>query len=188
MACNAATITDFMAYPYGNAQEKQNADGTWTFSCQHGNSECIGNMYESCAIEHYPTVSAAGVPAWWPFFLCLEASGQAGTLTVAQNCAKNNGIDWNVINTCSGSNPAQGSSTDGNPTMHKVAVATNSLQPPHQYTPWVTVNGSPLTQAQYQQSLIAIVCKAYTGTTKPSCCTALEVEFDYVNATFVGQN
>jgi len=175
-----------MAYPYGNAQEKQNADGTWQFTCQHGNSECIGNMYEGCAIEHYPTVTK-GVPAWWPFFLCLEASGNAGTLSVAQNCAKNNGIDWNVIDTCSGSNPAQGSSSDGNPNMHKIAVATNSLSPPHQYTPWVVVNGSPLNQAQLDQSLIAIVCKDYTGT-KPSCCNAFNWEVDYANATAADQN
>jgi len=186
MGCNAATITAFMAYPYGNAQEKQNADATWTFTCQHGNSECIGNMYEGCAIEHYPTVTQ-GVPAWWPFFLCLEASGNAGTASVAQNCAKNNNIDWNVIDACSGSNPAQGTAADGNPHMHSIAVATNSLVPPHQWTPWVVINGSPLNQAQLDASLIKLVCQAYTGT-PPSCCSAFNWEVDYANATAVEQN
>jgi len=164
-------------FPYGNANEKQNADGTWTFTCQHGNSECIGNMYEDCAIEHYNSMDPSGLyPTWWPFFLCEEKSGNAGDVNTATNCATTNGLDFNnVIKPCAGSNPAVGSTSDGNPLMHTTAVDTNNLQPPHQWTPWVVVNGTPLTSAQINLSLIPIVCSAYQSSCKetpPAGCTA----------------
>jgi len=182
MNCDVTTIMEFRSFSYGNAQEKQSADGSWTYTCQHGVDECYGNMYEACAMEHYGNnTEAVGKPQYWNFFYCMEKSGKAGVASVAQNCATTNGLDWNVINTCAGSNPAVGSASDGNPEMHRIAVATNSLIPPHQYTPWVVLNGTPLSQAQYDVSLISLVCKAYTGT-KPSCCTAYTgIEFDYVN-------
>jgi len=166
-----STIMDFRSFPYGNAQESKNADGTWKFTCQHGTDECIGNMYEACAMEKYnysdPTTN---VPYWWGNFYCLELSGQAGVKAVASNCASSNGIDWNLISTCAGTYPDQGSSDDGNPLMHNIAVATNNLIPPHQWTPWVVLNGSPLTQAQLDMSLVTLVCNAYTGPNPPAAC------------------
>jgi len=170
MGCvGAAGIMFLRSFPYGNANEHQNADGTWTFTCQHGNDECIGNMYEACGIEYYGNDTTVGVTAWWNYFYCLEKSGNAGVATVAQNCASNNGINWATVQTCSGSNPAQGLSSDGNPYMHKIAVATNNLVPPHEWTPWVVLNGKPLSSAQLDLSLNTLVCNAYTGT-KPACC------------------
>lgn len=134
-------------------------------------------MYEACAIEHYNTTDSSGLyPTWWPFLYCMERSGNAADVPTATNCATNNGLDWNVIKTCAGSNPAVGSSDDGNPLMHSIAVATNNLIPPHQWTPWVVVNGSPLTQAQIDLPLIPIVCSAYktacSGSTPPSACNS----------------
>jgi interferon gamma-inducible protein 30 len=174
-----ASITVLTAWPYGNAQEVKNADGTWTFTCQHGVNECNGNMWEACAIEHYGNNSiTVGEPKWWPFYDCMEKSGQAGTASVAQNCANNNGLDWNTISTCATtSNPAKGSTTDGNPWMHNIAVRTNNLQPPHQYTPWVVLNGKPISSADYNLPLINLICAAYTGPL-PSCCPK-PVKFDY---------
>ena len=48
------TMADVFLYPYGNAHETQNGDGTWTFTCQHGGSECQYNMIEACA-QHFIT-------------------------------------------------------------------------------------------------------------------------------------
>jgi len=164
----------FMAYPYGNANEHQQADGTWTFTCQHGTSECVGNMYESCAIHNNNYTRSDYLPAWWPFFLCLEKSNNAGSATVAQNCANNNGVNWTYIDVdCAGNVPQTGTKDVGNPLMHQEALWTNSLQPPHQWTPWVVMNGSPLTQTQLDESLTKLVCAAYTGP-KPSGCPGLD--------------
>ena len=32
--------------PYGNARTTDNGDGTYSFSCQHGNLECQGNIVQ----------------------------------------------------------------------------------------------------------------------------------------------
>lgn len=187
MGCvGKAGIMFFRSFPYGNANEKQNADGTWAFTCQHGNNECIGNMYEACGMEHYGNDTTVGVPTWWKYFYCLENSQNAGVTSVAQNCATGSGLDWNVISTCSGSNPAVGSTSDGNPEMHRIAVATNSLQPPHTFTPWVVLNGKPLTSAQLNLSLNTLVCNAYTGTLPACCSTLANKEYPSVNVTVRG--
>jgi len=172
MLKNVGTIANFSMWPYGNAQETQYNSTYWYFTCQHGTSECIGNMWEDCAIEHYPTVTQ-GVPQYWPFVDCLEQSGKAGDATTAQNCAAKNGVDWNVITTCAGSTPQYGTQGDGNPLMHTTAVNTNNLNPPHQWTPWVVLNGVPLTNAQLDMSLTRLVCNAYTGT-PPAGCPSVE--------------
>jgi interferon gamma-inducible protein 30 len=178
------TITNFTAWPYGNAKESQYNSTYYHFSCQHGTSECIGNMYEACAIEHYPTVTN-GIPDWWPFFLCLEKSGNAGSTSTASNCAKNHNIDWNVITECSTtSQPQYGSQADGNPLMHQIAQWTANMQPPHQYTPWITVDGKLWSSG----SLTQMVCDAYTGSNPPSACRNFEgmsyreeAEFEFVD-------
>jgi interferon gamma-inducible protein 30 len=162
----------FQDFPYGNANEVKNADGTYTYSCQHGVNECIGNMYEACAMEHYPAYDpVTNIPQWWNFFYCMEKSGTPYQTSTASNCAASGGLDWNVITTCSTTtNPAQGSTTDGNPYMHQIALATNNLVPPHQWTPWVTINGVALNQAQLDMSLLSILCTNYWPSGKPSCC------------------
>lgn len=135
-------------------------------------------------MEHNNATNDKHVPVWWPFFYCMEKSGNAADTTVASGCAKNNGLDWTVITTCAGSDPSHGSSTDGNPLMHSIAVATNSLVPPHQWTPWVVVNGSPLTSAQLDLPLTPIVCKAYTakaGCVAPAGCNSLQLDYRYNN-------
>ena len=39
-------------YPYGNANQTQNPDGSWSFSCQHARKECLGNKLEVCVMKH----------------------------------------------------------------------------------------------------------------------------------------
>jgi len=157
---------NFTMYPYGNANQVQ-IGSSWVFTCQHGKNECIGNMYEACAIEHNPGVSTTGVPNWWPFVNCMESS--TDPVGAAQGCATTARVSWTDITTCAGPDPSQGSATDGNPLMHSIGLATSNLVPAHQFTPWVVLNGKPLTSAQLDLTLVSLVCKAYTGT-KPAGC------------------
>ena len=39
-------IVKFGLYPYGNAVQKENPDGSWNITCQHGQEECLGNTLE----------------------------------------------------------------------------------------------------------------------------------------------
>lgn len=61
-------ISDFRAIPYGNARTTQNGT-SWSFTCQHGVNECVGNMIEACAINMYDWYTKA-----LPFIICIEAN------------------------------------------------------------------------------------------------------------------
>lgn len=161
-------------FPYGNA--RTSGTGPWSFSCQHGKNECIGNMYQACAMEHNNGTSAAGVPNWWPFVYCMENSRDP--VSSASKCASDNNVDWSAITTCAGSDPASGSADDGNALMHSIGEATNNLQPPHQWTPWVVLNGKPLSSAELDLPLYKLICKAYQGTL-PSGCSKMAEKLDF---------
>lgn len=71
---------------------------------------------------------------FWPFIHCMDEEGQEQDLEVGSNCAKQQGLDWDKIKTC----------TDGSLGTQLQMMAyntTSNLNPPHRYTPWVTVNG-----------------------------------------------
>merc|ERR1719150_206286 len=59
-------------------------------------------------------------------------------------------------------------SPQGNAFQHQMAQITAALSPPHQYVPWIVMNGvhSDSTQQACQSNFLACVCKAYTGTSK----------------------
>lgn len=164
MLSSVSEIVDFNLYPYGNARMTQNADGTWKFSCQHGVSECTANMYQACAMDQDPDPSS-----WWPMVICMEKS--RNPVSAAQNCATNAGLNWEAILECAGDDPSQGSAEIGNPLMHGIGQATADLVPAHQWTPWVVMNGKPLSSSQLDKPLKDLVCGAYTGT-KPAGCAS----------------
>jgi len=167
---------NFQLFPYGNARTSGPVGGLYQFSCQHGTNECIANMYQACAISHFNTTTD-NVPAWWPMVQCMESSRSPAT--AAQSCATNAGLDWSVIDTCAGSDPAVGTAADGNPLMYSVGQATNNLVPAHQWTPWVTLNGKPLSSSDLDKSLVSLVCAAYTGPSPPGC-NAKKIQLDYL--------
>lgn len=147
---------DFMLYPYGNAQQTKNADGSYSFTCQHGAKECEGNLVIACA-QHFHNKTSE----WFGFTECLEKGSPS---TDGEACAKKAGFsDWAEIDACT-------TSSLGNGLMHDIADATDGLSPPHQWTPWVVMNGTPLTETQLDSTLIKLVCDAYTGT-KPAVCS-----------------
>lgn len=71
---------------------------------------------------------------FWPFIICMDKEGSFQSPTVAERCAKSNNIMWDNINTC-----YQGK--EGRELELMYYNQTASLDPPHRYTPWVTING-----------------------------------------------
>lgn len=152
---------NYTYYPYGNAREQQNPDGSWSFTCQHGSNECKANMIFVCAMHYHSDPSE-----FWPFVACVEDSSSPADS--GSKCANSVGWKYDEIEACT-------TSKLGNSLQHQVAVATDSLVPKHQWTPWVVMNGKPLSQSQLDQSLVTLVCNAYKGSDKPSACNRIEV-------------
>lgn len=141
--------------PYGNARE----DYGGSIICQHGAAECLGNMYEACSQALYPNITD-----FYPFFNCLELSENIDD-SVAQQCAEGSKLSYEKLSSCT-------TSQQGTDLIKANMKATDGLNPPHTYVPWITVNGKVLSDPS---TLLASVCAAFTGT-KPAACSQLEKE------------
>ncbi|NXI50995.1 GILT reductase, partial [Chloroceryle aenea] len=108
--------------PYGNAQ--------WQFQCQHGPEECLGNMIETCLMNE-----AKNFSTYFPIIFCLE-SGSSVTKNLEAQCLQIYApqLDRGRIDAC-----VQGAV--GVALMHRNAQLTQALDPPHNYVPWILING-----------------------------------------------
>ncbi|XP_061330735.1 gamma-interferon-inducible lysosomal thiol reductase [Pezoporus flaviventris] len=144
--------------PYGNAQER-NESGKWEFKCQHGPEECLGNMIETCLMHE-----AKNFSTYFPVIFCLE-SGSSVTQTL-EACLQVYApqLDGTRIAAC-----VRGDT--GAALMHRNAQRTEALDPPHQYVPWVVVNGKHTDELQEEAeaSLLGLICRLYQGE-KPEAC------------------
>ncbi|KAG9350763.1 hypothetical protein JZ751_024652, partial [Albula glossodonta] len=143
-----ADIMDVQLVPYGNAQETL-VQGKYVFQCQHGDPECQGNMIETCIMELVKEMA-------FPIIFCMESS--ADVLATAQLCLQVYApkVKWETIMTC-----VKGD--QGNKLMHEQAQLTEALNPPHEYVPWVTINGEHTEDLQDKamSSLFTLVCSLY---------------------------
>ena len=144
--------------PYGNAQEVEISSGYYNYTCQHGPSECTGNFIENCILK-YKNYHA---DAYMPIIHCMESADDP--IASAEKCVTDAMMDWKVVDTC-----AKGK--EGNSLMHKSALLTGKLQPPHKYVPWITINGMHTEgmQQEAQTNLAKVLCETYTGQ-KPEEC------------------
>ncbi|XP_066534109.1 gamma-interferon-inducible lysosomal thiol reductase [Hoplias malabaricus] len=149
-------IMNLELVPFGNAQESE-SHGKYVFTCQHGPDECLGNMLETCMMSKMK-YSLLVVN-------CMEMA--ADVLKAAKICADLYSPDtpWTEIESCVNGD-------EGNKLMHENAVRTGALQPPHQYVPWITINGEHTEdlQAKALDSLFMLVCSLYKGE-KPATCS-----------------
>ncbi|KAL6104358.1 ifi30 [Pungitius sinensis] len=151
-------LSDIMSLtlvPYGNAQEKPDGQ-KFNYECQHGEQECLGNMIETCLLNM--------TDAAYQIIYCMESSSDV--IKAAQSCAQlhSPGLSWDSVTSC-----VKGDV--GNQLMHQNALKTGALQPPHQYVPWVTINGEHTEELQEKalNSLFTLVCSMYKGPKIPAC-------------------
>ncbi|XP_059847281.1 gamma-interferon-inducible lysosomal thiol reductase-like [Hypanus sabinus] len=148
--------------PYGNAMEK-NESGKWIFTCQHGEDECTGNLIEACLMY-----TLKETERYFPIIFCMESA--PNVLSAAPLCLKvyEPNVTWSVIENC-----VKGDL--GNKLMHENAERTSALRPPHNYVPWILVNGKHTNELEVQavNSLFNLVCNTYKGK-KPVACELAE--------------
>ncbi|XP_017286826.1 gamma-interferon-inducible lysosomal thiol reductase [Kryptolebias marmoratus] len=141
--------------PYGNAQEKPDGQ-KYTYQCQHGEQECLGNMIETCLLNMTDMA--------FPIIFCMESS--TDVLSSVDSCVKLYApdLDHDKLMGC-----VKGDI--GNQLMHQNALKTKALNPPHQYVPWVTINGVHTEDLQQKamESLFMLVCDMFKGTKPPAC-------------------
>ncbi|XP_037644568.1 gamma-interferon-inducible lysosomal thiol reductase [Sebastes umbrosus] len=141
--------------PYGNAQEKPDGE-KFTYECQHGEPECLGNMIETCLMNL--------TDASYMTIFCMESSNDV--VKAAQSCLElyTTELSWDRVMSC-----VKGD--EGNKLMHQNALMTEALKPPHQYVPWVTINGEHTEDLQDKalNALLPLICSLYKGT-KPAAC------------------
>ncbi|XP_005107684.1 gamma-interferon-inducible lysosomal thiol reductase [Aplysia californica] len=151
------SIMNLTVVPYGNAREYKDGDH-WRFDCQHGEEECLGNIIQTCAIAIVQNKSV-----YIPFIHCMETSG-ISVKSAAEKCAKQFPVPLGEIMNCS-------TSKRGNELEHQMAVKTDALKPPHQYVPWVTLNGvhTEKIEKEAEANLLKLICDTYQGQ-KPAAC------------------
>ncbi|KAK2831831.1 hypothetical protein Q7C36_016917 [Tachysurus vachellii] len=142
--------------PFGNAEEKQVGD-KYEFTCQHGPDECLGNMIETCVMNKVPDAAV-------PVIYCMEAADNV--VKAAESCLAlfSPQTKFSDIMACVNGN-------EGNQLMHQNAKETAALQPPHEYVPWITINGEHTDELQQKamSSLFVLVCSLYKGQAPPAC-------------------
>lgn len=137
--------------PYGNAKETWcNETKMWEFRCHHAD-ECWGNLLHSCFLYFYPRTSDH-----LPFVHCMESDDQDDIKVAAKNCAQQLDISLESVYKCM-------NSRFGNYLQHQYAEQTKNLYPPHQYVPWVTLNGvhTDDIQNKAQDDLVKLICDTY---------------------------
>ncbi|XP_077374136.1 gamma-interferon-inducible lysosomal thiol reductase-like isoform X2 [Festucalex cinctus] len=141
--------------PFGNAQEAPSGS-KYVFKCQHGEQECLGNMIQACLLNMSDNA--------FLIIFCMEAS--TDIVAAAKNCVHlySPQLSWGRIMSCVNGEL-------GNQLMHQNALRTNTLNPPHQFVPWVTINGEHTDDLQKKATtaLLPLICNLYKGI-KPAVC------------------
>ena len=79
-----------------------------------------------------------------------------GFFSTNGQCARQHQIDYFSIMNCV-------NGQEGSKLQHQMALMTKALNPPHEYVPWVTLNGIHTEQIQLeaQNHLLKLICDTY---------------------------
>ena len=161
-------MADVKFFPYGNAEEKQ-AGKHWEFECQHGTDECQFNLVETCGINKIENAVTRYEFVSWVEQSVYDSSDYDGTVT---KCAEKAGVEnltQDILSCYKGD--------EGNALEHVMGQATEALNPPNEYVPWITVDGvhDKSKEDQIHMDLLGFVCANYSGPNKSKDCPKSEV-------------
>ncbi|KAK6167336.1 hypothetical protein SNE40_021392 [Patella caerulea] len=153
-------ILEITLIPYGKATEKKEANGSYTFTCQHGINECYGNVIQACAIKHINDFDV-----YSQFIFCMEeVISTVGPEKAARNCSATKSLPIDDILTCATGN-------EGMRLQHDSAIQQGSLNPKINWVPWVVINNihTDRIKEESAKNLLGLVCETYQGT-QPAAC------------------
>ena len=142
------SVANFKLYPFGNGKIYRNGKDI-TFTCQHGESECQGNIIATCALDLYPQVQSV------PFAICLDTPSKSWR-SIGERCAEAFDLDWDLIETCT-------NSEEGNQAQYYAALATKAAKV--KSVPTLFVDGIEEGEFDFniRDNLLEYICKSYKG-------------------------
>jgi len=150
-------IESIQMVPYGIEQEQIHDNGTYSYTCQHGPNECVGNQEECCIISIYPDYNV-----FFPIIECMEAADQPWNSVDA--CAHGN--DMTPVHVCY-------SSGQGAKLEHLAKIAQDQLDPPLVFVPWILIDGVHTDEIQNdcENNLTRYLCNQQWQNCPPGCYT-----------------
>uniref|UniRef100_A0A147BUS4 Putative gamma-interferon inducible lysosomal thiol reductase n=1 Tax=Ixodes ricinus TaxID=34613 RepID=A0A147BUS4_IXORI len=158
-----ASYINLTLLPFGKAHVRTVRDvagrNITKISCQHGESECVGNKIETCVLRVVKqTVTAVKIVA------CM--SENSSPHTAGENCATAFGVQWSLIDACF--------KERGEEYVLQVAATTWTYKSEVTRVPIVVMNGKQGNYVDYhaQHDMIVIVCNEIRalGNEEPKVC------------------
>lgn len=145
-------------FAYGKATTTVQQDGSLSFQCQHGPTECEGNIIHCCAVE-----SIHNTETKLDFIACMIRDN-GNPQKAFQRCSREYTVDDENIQKCI-------NSLHGKELLKIAGENTHALNPPVSFIPTVLIDGQQRRQATILRDLFAEVCAvlAESGLTPKAC-------------------
>jgi len=131
--------------PFGKATYKKRPGGGYKFSCQHGPTECLGNIVHNCVIKY--------IKEPMPYIKCMMEDNYE-PLEIGKKCAYRLDLDWEPIRKCS-----QG--REGEELMAVVAQESLGVKHKLSFIPTVAMDGDYSNQNNILKNFLPVVCNQY---------------------------
>lgn len=125
------------------------------FVCQHGESECRGNLIQACVMH----MKEDDPVRFLPFIFCMEGKTRDGVEKKSYECGEELGIDMEEVKTC-----VEG--PEGERLMTKIGLHTMSQKINH--VPWIHINGNHIESAE-DGEFLRTLCGVW-GEDQPAAC------------------
>ena len=160
-----------MLFPWGHeTYNKSTETGAYSYSCQHGPNECIGQRLESCASmfvsQHTFINFIIELETEMYDIKCQNSTNCCDPTSMAQSIADKLDMPWyeieNCINTAEIADQAE---------MIQY-TNTMALDPTLTSVPWITLQGNHTDNIQTEcvEDTLTCVCNVYDGTS--AACTS----------------
>ena len=143
------SMLDIHMWPYGKATSKVTSSG-YEFDCQHGEKECIGNIYHACVAEKVED------PARRLEIIKCMISDNYEPENSAKKCASEGGISFHEISTCA-------SGKEGQELHYQAGLKTHALSPKVSFIPTIEIDDSQMSQKAILKNLLKEVCAVYAS-------------------------